>query len=58
MTAVSLNTHMVEGEGNEMDVDVFYMRSEIIHNDEDEEKCIEAPVDDVEDDVPMADDWV
>ena len=49
---------MVEGEGNEMDADVFYMRSEIIYNDEDEEKCIEAPVDDVEDDVPMADDWV
>ena len=27
-------------------------------NDEDEEECVEAPVDDVEDDVPMADEWV
>ena len=27
-------------------------------NDEDEEECVEAPVDDVEDDVPMANEWV
>ena len=27
-------------------------------NDENEEEGVEAPVDDVEDDVPMADDWV
>ena len=27
-------------------------------NDENEEEGVEAPVDDVEDDVPMADEWV
>ena len=27
-------------------------------DDENEEECVEAPVDDVEDDVPMADEWV
>ena len=30
----------------------------ICEYDEDEEECVEAPVDDVEDDVPMADEWV
>ena len=54
MTAVSLNTHMVEGEWDEMDADVDLHEV----NDENEEERVEAPVDDVEDDVPMADEWV
>ena len=52
--AVSLITHMVDGEWNEMNENMKLQEV----NDEDEEECVEAPVDDVEDDVPMANEWV
>ena len=52
--AVSLSTHMVAGEWNEMNENMGLQEV----NDEDEEECVEAPVDDVEDDVPMADERV
>ena len=54
MTAVSLNTHMVEGEWDEMNAKIDLHEV----NDENEEERVEAPVDDVENDVPMTNEWV
>ena len=45
---------MVEGEWNEMDADIDLHEVK----DENEEERVEAPVDDVEDDFPMADEGV
>ena len=45
---------MVEGEWRGMDADVDLHEV----NDENEEESVEAPVDDVEDDVPIANEWV
>ena len=47
-------THMADGKYRRRDGDG--VSNEVDY--ENEEKCIEAPVEDVEDDVPMADEWV
>ena len=52
--AVSLITHMADGEYRRRDGDG--VSNEVDY--ENEEKRIEAPVEDVDDDVPMADEWV